>query len=67
VVNRTDELDVQSEAAQSGMKEHERGGDGSQALSRKDEGDNNKRAKEDHPEAPTPVLGMNDERGPKGH
>lgn len=62
-VNRTEQKDPQSQASQSGMSQHERGEKGSQGLSRKDEGQNNKRAKEDHPEAPGPVLGMNDERG----
>ena len=43
------------------MKEHEEGTGGG-ATSRKDEGNNNKRAEKDHPEAPM-VIGMNDERG----
>lgn len=60
-VNRDSGLDVQSDAAHSGMKQHEKGEEGSQGLSRKDEGNNNQKAKEDHPEAPGPVLGMNDE------
>ncbi|KAK7897104.1 hypothetical protein LTR67_004993 [Exophiala xenobiotica] len=55
--------DPQSANAQSGMKDHENLKEGSQAISRKDEGNNNKRAKEDHPEAPEPVIGMNEERG----
>ena len=55
--------DPQSQNAQAGMKEHEQFKEGSQAISRKDERDNNKRAKEDHPEAPEPVIGMNEERG----
>jgi hypothetical protein len=45
------------------MKDHEQLKEGSQATSRKDERNNNKRAKEDHPEAPEPVIGMNEERG----
>lgn len=61
-VNR-DGLDVQSEQSHKAMKEHESLQEGSQAISRKDEGDNNKRAKEDHPKAPEPVIGMNEERG----
>jgi hypothetical protein len=62
-VNRTEQLDPQAKASQSGMKQHEKGEEGSQGLSRKDEGNFNKKAKEENPEAPGPVLGMNDERG----
>lgn len=64
VTNRKDGLDIQSDASKSG--EQERAGDGSvqsSAASEKDHGDQNKKAKEDHPEAPGPVIGMNDERG----
>ncbi len=45
------------------MKSQDQGKEGSQAISRKDEGNHNKRAEEDKPEAPKPVIGMNDERG----
>lgn len=62
-VNRTEQLDPQAKASQSGMKQHDKGQEGSQGISRKDEGGFNKKAKEEHPEAPGPVLGMNDERG----
>lgn len=62
-MNRTDELDPQSKASQTGMAAHSKGEEGSQGLSRKDEGGYNRKAKEEHPEAPGPVLGMNDERG----
>ncbi len=61
-VNRSPH-DPEAQSAQEGMKEHEQLKEGSQAISRKDERDNNKRAKEDHPEAPEPVIGMNEERG----
>lgn len=57
VVNRTDANDVQAEAAQSGMKQKKEGKEGSQGISQKDEGKFNEKAKEDHPEAPTPVIG----------
>lgn len=63
VVHRKDELDVQSEASQSGMRLKEEGKEGSQAISQKDEGSHAKKAKQDYPEAPEPILGMNDERG----
>ncbi|KAL8893663.1 MAG: hypothetical protein Q9192_005042 [Flavoplaca navasiana] len=67
VTNRTDELDVHSGASKSGARqrvednEHE----GSSATKQKDPGNQNEKAKRDHPEAPGPVIGMNDERG--GH
>ncbi|KAL8712721.1 MAG: hypothetical protein Q9225_006890 [Loekoesia sp. 1 TL-2023] len=63
--NRKDELDVQSGASKSGARqranddEHE----GSSATSQKDPSNQNEKAKKDHPEAPGPVIGMNDERG----
>ncbi|KAL8995885.1 MAG: hypothetical protein Q9188_006704 [Gyalolechia gomerana] len=65
VTNRKDELDVQSGASKSAARqrtqddEHE----GSSAASQKDPGNQNEKAKRDHPEAPGPVIGMNDERG----
>ncbi|KAI4126380.1 MAG: hypothetical protein LQ338_003776 [Usnochroma carphineum] len=68
-INRTDELDVHSGSSKSGHRqratedEHE----GSSAASQKDPGNQNEKAKRDHPEAPGPVIGMNDERGGKGH
>jgi hypothetical protein len=61
-----DRHDVQGDAAQEGLKSRSEGKEGSQAISQKDEGDHNKRAKEQHPEAPGPVIGMNDERGGVG-
>jgi hypothetical protein len=45
------------------MKDHEQLKEGSQAISRRDESQGNKKAKQDHPEAPEPVIGMNEERG----
>lgn len=65
VTNRKDELDIQSSASKSGKQERAAGGGSEQssAASEKDHGDQNKKAKEDHPEAPGPVIGMNDERG----
>jgi len=39
------------------MKEKKEGKGGSQSISQKDEGKFNKKAKENHPEAPTPVIG----------
>ena len=63
-VNRKDELDVQSEAARSGQRERDgEAAPGSSAIAEKDPGKQNKKAERDHPEAPGPVIGMNDERG----
>ena len=64
VSNRKDELDVQSGASQSGKRERAGGNENeSQATTEKDSGNQNEQAKKDHPEAPGPVIGMNDERG----
>ncbi len=65
--NRTDELDVQSGAAQSGKRERASGDENqSQATTEKDKGGQNAQAKKDFPEAPDVVIGMNDERGGVG-
>ena len=64
VGNRGDELDVQSGASQSGKRERASGDESqSQATTEKDKGNQNEQAQKDHPEAPGPVIGMNDERG----
>ena len=64
VSNRKDELDVQSAASQSGHRERATGDEKqSQATTEKDSGNQNEQAQRDHPEAPGPVIGMNDERG----
>ena len=64
VTNRGDELDVQSGASQSGKRERASGDENqSQGTTEKDKGNQNAQAKKDHPEAPGPVIGMNDERG----
>ena len=66
-VNRKDELDVQGQASQSGGRERASGDERqSQATTEKDSGNQNEQAKKDHPEAPGPVIGMNDERGQVG-
>lgn len=56
-MNRKDANGVQAEAAQSARKQKKEGTDGSQGISEKDEGKFNEKAKEDHLEAPTPVIG----------
>ncbi|MCJ1462125.1 hypothetical protein MMC07_000725 [Pseudocyphellaria aurata] len=68
VTNQKDELNVQSNASKSGGQERAAGDSGqSSATSEKDPEDQNKKAKKDHPEAPGPVIGMNDERGGVSH
>ena len=47
------------------MKDHKQGKEGSDAISRKDEGNNKEKAKEEFPEAPD-TIGVNEERGSKG-
>ncbi|KAJ9638920.1 hypothetical protein H2199_006781 [Coniosporium tulheliwenetii] len=42
-------------------------GEGGTATSQADERNNTERAKKEHPEAPDVVIGMQDERGAKGH
>ena len=64
VTNRDDELNIQSGASQSGKRERASGDEKqSQATTEKDKGNQNEQAQKDHPEAPGPVIGMNDERG----
>lgn len=65
-VNRTDGKDVQSQPSQQAMKE--RGKDESNSFGINERGgEQNKKAEQDKPHAPKPVIGMNDERGGKGH
>ena len=53
---------MQHDAAKEGKAERA-SGEGSAAASEKDEDNKNKKAKQDHPETPGVVIGMNDERG----
>lgn len=57
------ELNVHSETSKSGKQEPAGSTEQSSATDEKDYGNQNKKAKEENPEAPGPVLGMNDERG----
>lgn len=62
--NRDDDANVEVSASKSGAAERAAGSEGnSSATAQEDKGNHNKKAKEDHPEAPKPVIGMNDERG----
>lgn len=63
VTDSKDELDIQSEASKSGKRDKAVGNTQSSATSEKDLRNDNARAKKDNPEAPGPVIGMNDERG----
>lgn len=54
--------DPVSKGAQQGIKDKQQGGEDSQAISQKG-GSANKKAEQEHPEAPQPVIGMNEERG----
>ncbi|MCJ1290271.1 hypothetical protein MMC34_001807 [Xylographa carneopallida] len=63
--NSKDELDVQSAASKSGKRERIEGSHAS-ATSEKDTRNDNERAQKENPESPI-VIGMNDERGGKGH
>jgi hypothetical protein len=62
VTQKNDEGNVQHDASKQGKAERASGG-GSVATSEKDKENKNKKAQEDHPEAPGVVIGMNDERG----
>lgn len=66
---QSDDTDnVQKDASNAGFAERAKGAQsGSGAVSGRDEKNMNEKAKKDHPEAPGPVIGMNDERGGKGH
>ncbi|KAI9813403.1 MAG: hypothetical protein M1827_004077 [Pycnora praestabilis] len=64
---KQDELDVQSNSSGTAKRQKADGKEGGSAVSEDDPGNNNERAQKDHPEAPGPVIGMNDERGGAGH
>ncbi len=63
VTNSKDELDVQSGASKSGKRDRVEDNKQSSAASERDSRNDNERAKKDMPEAPGPIIGMNDERG----
>ncbi|KAH8811177.1 hypothetical protein F5884DRAFT_854537 [Xylogone sp. PMI_703] len=71
-----DIADPQTEGAEIGQKEREQyenipdnapDAEQSQGTTERDQGSFNKKAKDEHPGAPEPVMGMNDEKGSKGH
>lgn len=61
-IARTDDHNVQADASNAGKAAKESGGK-DDATSERDTHNSNEKAKKDHPEAPSPVVGMNDERG----
>ena len=63
VANQDHHIDIHASASVEGRKERSTGSRGESASSEKDHKLGNQKAKEDHPEAPGPVIGMNDERG----
>ena len=64
VNDRHDTQNVQVSASRQGKADRASGDSAaSGATSQKDHGNQNKKAHEEHPEAPGPVIGMNDERG----
>ncbi|PWY77540.1 hypothetical protein BO70DRAFT_363488 [Aspergillus heteromorphus CBS 117.55] len=74
-VNRTKKRDVTdpvTDASASAMKDREESegvADAARPQGTTGRGgqEHGKKAKEEHPKAPEPVIGMNDERGQKGH
>jgi len=65
IAETDDNHNVQVDGAKGGAMDRA-SADGSSAATEKDPGKNNEKAKTDHPKAPEPVIGMNDERGGKG-
>ncbi|KAI9714354.1 MAG: hypothetical protein M1820_000315 [Bogoriella megaspora] len=64
--NKQDKLDIQSENSHKAKTAKARD-EGGQATQQKDTTKSTERAKKEHPEAPDVVIGMQDERGGKGH
>lgn len=78
-----DKHDAQSAPSHEARQDKAQGKEGSSAISQKDERNSTKKAKEEHPEAPEPIIGMQSgnelkpmhegctdfipERGSKGH
>ena len=63
VARQDHHINVHASASVEGRNERSTGSRGESASTEKDHKDGNRQAKEDHPEAPGPVIGMNDERG----
>ena len=63
VSNQDHHINIHSSASVEGRNERSSGSRGESATTEKDHKTGNQKAEEDHPEAPGPVIGMNDERG----
>ncbi|KAK6006244.1 hypothetical protein QM012_006654 [Aureobasidium pullulans] len=63
--NKKDKLDVQSANAAEGQKSKSRD-EGGTATQRRDSNNSTAKAKQENPESPDVVIGMQDERGGKG-
>jgi len=59
-------LDPQTEGANKGQSARQQGGQDT-ATSEESPQHSTQKAKKDHPKAPEPIIGMQDERGGKGH
>ncbi|KAF2102559.1 hypothetical protein NA57DRAFT_71548 [Rhizodiscina lignyota] len=66
VTTKNERLDVQSDSSAEAKASRTRG-EGGSATTQSDERNSTAKAKKDHPEAPDVVIGMQDERGRKGH
>ncbi|KAB8073184.1 hypothetical protein BDV29DRAFT_157871 [Aspergillus leporis] len=69
---RGDKTDPTVEGADAGMKDREEAdgiakGNKPQAATEREGVKHQKKAKKEHPKAPEPIIGMNDERAQKGH
>ncbi|KAF1962143.1 hypothetical protein CC80DRAFT_531110 [Byssothecium circinans] len=63
---KEDRLDVQSANAKNAMDSAHASGTGGHATEGKDSAGGKSKAKKEHPEAPDPAIGMQDERGGRG-
>ncbi|PSN66529.1 hypothetical protein BS50DRAFT_456568, partial [Corynespora cassiicola Philippines] len=63
---KRDRLNIQEDSVGAGMESAHKHGEGGHATERKDSAGGVKKAKEEHPEAPDPAIGMQDERGGRG-
>ncbi|THV88151.1 hypothetical protein D6D29_00182 [Aureobasidium pullulans] len=63
--DKKDKLDIQSDTAVKGQESKSRG-EGGTATQRRDANNSTAKAKQENPEAPDVVIGMQDERGGKG-
>ncbi|KAF2686695.1 hypothetical protein K458DRAFT_416050 [Lentithecium fluviatile CBS 122367] len=65
-VKKGDDLDIQSSNAKAGMDSAKNNSSGGNATEGSDSAGGVAKAKREHPEAPDPAIGMQDERGGRG-